>query len=348
MKHLKYLSISSMVIVMTMVFLGCNNNTNVIIVEIETFPKEYLVDGAKKFAKEIGCPYQLMVCDSILICIDYCNEKWLYLYDMERDSLIDGFFRHGNGPYEFPDVPWITNAWVDDSGDGYFSLADQTSSTIYIYSIDSLLSGSREPSKMYKLPSTIPSKIAMRLNDSIWCGNTYRQEGSLFLYNWNQESVIKWKERVSLDFYVHPKNHHSVTYEPMMINRESGIVVSSLQYLKRIHIYNSELELTHIIRDKEPPSYPDFSRLNMPPETILYYEEPILSGKYIGVINYQYSREHQPGTKLLIFDYHGNPLIKYTFDQPFSCATIDWDKKTIYCKSQIDYQVMQYDLKGLQ
>jgi len=336
-------------LVVILVITGCNVKPEVKIVEVEAFPKEYLVKGAKTVCEELSCPHQMIVCGSVLLCVEKCNDRWLYIYDLESNRLLSRLFGHGKGPYEYPKAPWILDIWVDDSGEDYFSLADQIRSIIYIYSVKNLLNGSLEPTKQYKLPSTIPTRTPQRLNDSIWIGSAQRQEGSLFSYNWNLKSVTNWKKRVPIDFFVDPTNRYRVNDEAMRLNNKSGVIVSSLKYLKRIYIYNSELVLTHIIRDKKAPRNPDFSKPNMASyETVLFYEEPILSSKYIGIINYQYTKEYQPDTELLIFDYQGNPQEKYIFDQPFSCSAIDWERKRLYCMSQLDYRVMYYDLIGLE
>jgi hypothetical protein len=159
-------------------------------------------------------------------------------------------------------------------------------------------------------------------------------DDSLFIYYLPDDLTIKKYDlnaQLYLDEIKFKKEDHNESYyysnRGLVAVNRSNIVYSYL-YKKQIDIYDLHTcKKKTVIVDKRKYSTPNWKSHEKP---IFYYMNIYAGIKYFYVLCKENDSVNQDNYSLEVFDYDGNPIIRYTFDiAPFLCV-IDENRKYIY------------------
>lgn len=296
---------------------------------------------------------RMQIFDSILLVFDELNEHFFYFYNLNNHKLLASFGKKGKGPNEFVRPPEVLGSFRSENNEIYFFLNDQfQNEMVEVKLLESINSRRIVTQETFNLSYKLPIRILTRINDSIFAGTGNDKRGSLFLYNYKQDSIINWQKRVKTKGfgYIHKDNEFIINQEYIKVRPDKQKIVGIFHSLKRIHIYNPEGDIETIIIDKDQGDL-DFSSEKALFNNIKYYYPSILSDKYILIVNTLSTGKDwgkdQSKIEILIFDYSGKAVANYKLDRWVLGYTMDWKLNRLYAYDLNNDKFVYYNLTGL-
>lgn len=311
---------------------------------IKQFPETVSLVG--KTVNEIRSnfnPFQMGLHEDLLVFCDWENSLHFHLYQVPDFQYIGSFGQQGRGPGEFMDpVFWgqfenrdSEMMWVYQIYSNLFTLVDIN---------ESLLNQASQPEVIISVPSEAQEAVnIISLNDSVVLGSGYATDGEFFYFN-HKSKTMQWQPfrttytRNITSFF--QANHEYISTLKQGITKikpDKTRFVKAMVYMPLIDVYkaNGEHDFSILLRDF---SMPDFNQGRFDPSGSGWYENIFLTDKHIYAINrncriQQYIDGECIDTEIHVFDWQGQPVIKYKLNEgiaPASPFVVDEEHQKIY------------------
>jgi hypothetical protein len=296
-----------------------------------TFSNEKMLVAEKIRVDEIFSPDFITKKEDCFIIAGSKSDTMLYMYSLPSFTSLGGMGIKGQGPGEIQLFPMF----CESPGSRYLYIWGYTPLTINKILINEC--GGFMPDGEHQLSRYEAFNCMHIINDS------------LFIYYLPDDLTVKkydLKANKYIDEIKWPKDDHAESYyysnRGWIAVNDSNIVYSYV-FKKQIEIYDLHTcEKKTVITDGRKYPKPDLKS----------NENPACYMNIYAGINYFYalcmnndSHGSQADYLLEVFDYEGNPIIKYTFDIAPSLFVVDEDRGHIYGYSHMyeDY-LLRYDM----
>ena len=250
---------------------------------------------------EIFAPIWITKTGNYLIIASFKGDTTLFLYDIPSLSFKFATGQKGGGPDDIATYPMFCNSHSDDY--------------VYIrgYSHYSIRKIAIQPQGNFMFID----EYILKANDEYNHMNVIN-DSLLIYYNGEQLAVKKYdlkKEALIKEIYLKKEDHRESYYYSNrgFVAVNDSLIIFPYIYKKQIDIYNvDDLTLKIRIGDGKKPQrmkvYDD--------ESIMYHYLSIYTGKNFFYVIYAGHKEKDDFSvrTLEVYDYDGNPVIKYTFD----------------------------------
>lgn len=329
-----------------------NTSVKEVFVLANDFPNTIeLVDGEELNFHQL-MPSSIDVIDSLVVVSDYKGSPRLNIYNRNGDFKV-GFGFIGRGPNEYLAPEW--------NGQSFFK-GDDSNKFIYIYefgyglihklNLSAILrkehNSNSKIKKYYLPPEVMNTDNVFFVNDTLYGEATSNSDVKYFkhklgsktfmaLGQFNNHDIIQGaksiEKRVNLDRSFLGYSLHNSKFVSAYLRFNKVVIMDSNM--------NEEL-LIYYGNEKKHPTSDDIGSRN----NIFYFRKPFAGKKhiyvpYVGVKNLDrtYSKE------LHVYDYNGNPIKRYLFDEIFTSFTVDEEKQKLYLiTNSEDNQFLSYDL----
>lgn len=190
------------------------------------------------------------------------------------------------------------------------------------------------------------------VHDSILVGKVYKNKRVPYyiLYNINQEKIIDTMS-VFLPMQRLVEENMFASYD--QIKPDQSKLAMVMNYFNIVNILSIDNKnILSLVMADSPLSYDKAWKLQFSRETAcVYYDGLCVSDKYIYCIYkncLRVNRKKQPQTKILIFDWNGNPQLKLNLSENISNISFDAKENCLYGMSRYgEESVFRYDLKNV-
>jgi len=313
------------------------------VVEFDKFQTEYLVKAEPVEWLDIWKYNGLRIYDSILVAVDWGQEKLFRVYSLDSHKLIGTFGNRGKGPHEFIGAPVLTSVFFYEDQDLIIQYYDDERRTIQNINLNKSIDASEvvEHSR-YVLPENYMGYTPMMTEDSK-------------LFN-ADSSVLQVYDPEKMEWLRSHKPINTKQDLPQLFARIARImyiekaphldrIVGSFNVQKRLHIYNTKGELLKVIKGKGSPVY-DISGRDFYGKNKVHFSKTFLSDKFCLVLD-ENRFDRDTGGELLLFDYEGNALKKYKLDCYAYLGAVDWKEKRLYTCNTQEGTLISFPLPGL-
>ena len=320
-------------------FIGSCNKSEKAVIEVEEFPIEVNLKGSKLPLAQL-CVSSLNVVDSMLLLIENCEENFIHAYSTKTYKYLGSFGRKGAGPAEFTFPETIGQYVQNENGTGVW-IADMNKKVIKKVNVQQSLN--KKPNafgESYHIPTEAGRSNYMGfLADNTMVGTSLDGQGRLFFAKGDKHHLIEWVENFPAVDKKHPQEKLGVLYNSVMrIKPDGSRVVTALDLFKRIDVFKPGGELEFSIVFPEVKVEPDVANPGnrMEKDTRRFYSWLNVTDNYIYALNVDMSFEEylngdsDKSTTLEVFDWTGEPVCKYVFDQRIYAFAVDEQNRQIF------------------
>ncbi|MCU0413399.1 MAG: TolB-like 6-bladed beta-propeller domain-containing protein [Ignavibacteriaceae bacterium] len=347
--------------------IGCTKatrlNENGVI--IDTFPKEAFLEAIElKTPPILFKPSNMCIVDSFLVVTQSRRDTIFTIFKLPNCEYLLSFGNQGKGPNEFNlSMEFVTLGTVYGE---YRSFAVGNLLTkIQYYKINDILNRVFKPYRIERLPPKLNRFRAITyISDSLIFGAPYRGDMHLFEYN-ARTKVLKSFRDYPEKF---PLRDPEFMREPfacfMATKPDNSKFVVAYYYKGIIEIYDLKNDKQIIISYRGFPSLRENTGLNRTskylefrPESLRFCERIFATNKYIYacIANEKYSTIYDADglnrtfiREIHVFDWSGNPIIKYKLDKFYNYYVIDKIDNYLYTiDDSVENIIMRYDLRKL-
>lgn len=275
------------------------------------------------------------------------NQIWVF--QSKKDTLFDVFElpycnylfstgQKGQGPNDFI-FPIGHTIQVADGG---FTILDAN----VVKFVKPQTDGSLNVTSSYKAFNNIPVNGFISLNDSLICAFTGCGDGSKSNYeyrikNIHTNEVIEFSDYPSLtDKEYESDKRCQIYYKHLASNSQKDKFVAFYSFFKYFRIFTLEGNLEKQVYVKTPP----FKSDNVEDWTkrMVYYGPPVTTTQYI----------YAPcmGNEIQVWDWNGNPIIRYSVNQTFRTFTVCENTNKIYfisAKEENENKIFSFNLSHI-
>ena len=297
-----------------------------------SFPVSKKLTAEKIYVNEIFSPDFVTQSGDFFIIASSLSDTTLFLYDTPTLTFKNVTGRRGSGPDDIQTFPRFCHT----VGNNFLYIKGFSPFSIRKISIDSI--GNFSFVDEYLLKQQDEYNFMNIIKDSL-----------LIYYNSNRLSINKYdlKSNESLDEIKFPKDDHRESFyfqNRGFISANDSFVVHPYIYKRQIDIYSiNDFKLHKRISDGKHSPKPSIQG----PENITYHYLNVYAGEKYFYAMYVGHRENENflDRTLEVYDYEGNPIIRYTFDiVPFYFA-VDEKRGYIYAtNSNYEDYLLRYRL----
>ncbi len=327
-----------------------NSSIKEVFVLANDFPDTIeLVDGEKLNFYQL-MPFSIDIIDSLIVVADYKESPRLNIYNKNGDFQ-GGFGFIGRGPNEYSAPEWNGQ---------FFSKRGDSDKFIYIYEFGyglihelnfSTILRKKSDFKIktyYLPPEVMNTDNIFFVNDTLYGEATSNLDVKYFKHKLGSKTFVALGQFNDHDIIQGSKPiEKRVNLDRSFLSYSSGnskFVSAYLRFNKIVIMdsdMNEELSIYYGNEEKFPTTDNIMSRNN-----IFYFRKPFAGKKYIYVpyvgvknVDRTYSKE------LHVYDYNGNSIRRYLFNEIFTSFTIDEEKQKLYLIiNSENNQFLSYDL----
>lgn len=320
--------------------LSCNKENNKNFITEDDFKEEIFLKSEPVKGIDQLMPALISIVDSMIVVTDYVENPRIHFYNKNSLEKIQKLGFIGEGPNEFSAPEWNGQILKDKDGSRFVYIYEFGYGIYHQIFLDDIFSDKISKKKEFYLPPEVMNALnVFFINDSLYGENTNSKDVKYFktkigdsqnferLGKLNSEDILNRvpiEDRVNLDrsYTVKAKNNNLFVSGYLRFNK---IVIQDQNFREiKVLIYGSKLK---------GPETADFTSR----ENVYYFRRPF-GGKelfyvpYVGVAN----KETTAGTEIHVYDYSGNPLVKFLTDVPIIEITVDEEDSKIYIITGLD------------
>jgi hypothetical protein len=300
----------------------------------ETFPVVLDLKTEKVPIPPVLYHVNKMICsDYHLLAMSIKTDTIYRVFELPGLIYNGGFGRKGNGPMEFIN-PSISNFFPDKDvfilGDlKYFRTVKISNAVNHGFSIKEL--------KRTPVPGALRNFNQLaQINDSIVVGYTiFKDEKDLLFFNTRTNK--SWYDFDFPDVGINiPDNYLGITFLKYIgLKPDKKRIAFAYQRFPMLRIYSMDGKLIKDVRIKEASKQKKFvySSARAFADTYTYYENIVTTEKYIYAMYHETMSDassNQTIRQIHVFDWDGNPLVKYILDDWMKTYTVNPDDSYIY------------------
>lgn len=296
------------------------------VVEFDKFQKEYQVKAEPVEWLDIWNYHGLRIYDTILVAVDWGQDKLFRVYSLNSHKLIGAFGSRGKGPGEFIRPPELTSVFSFVDQVLIIQCYDYERRTIQNINLSqSINAGKVVEHNRYVLPEYYLGSSPLLTDDSKLIN---ADSSVLQVYDPEKNEWIKSHKPINTKQDL-PQMFARIA-RIMYIEKAPHLdrIVGSFNVQKRLHIYNTKGELLKVIKEKGDPIF-DISGKEFYGRNKVHFSKTFLSDKYFLVLD-ENRFDRDTGGELLLFDYEANALKKYKLDCYAYQGAVDWKEKRLY------------------
>ena len=257
-----------------------------------------------------------------LIVNDYHSGCCYTLFDKKSGEYIARFGTIGQGPAELPSPCY---GYLTESG---FTVFDDQTRIVMKYSLDSLRNSRKKDGSpvrlaQYKIPEAQISKLIAIDDTTFLCAGTYKSRYQYLLFNKN-DSVLDYGVDVynAADSAFQTYTRYLSNQGNLVMNPEKHTFAGSINFSSNIdffEIVNNKIELIKSLRLGDPINKPvneeGIYYVDLTENTQTGYIDLSATSKYVYAL-YSDKKMYENNRKsdtVLVFDWDGNPIKKYSF-----------------------------------
>lgn len=315
------------------------------IVYYDSFQIEKSLEGETIVWIDAGSGFNMVLYDSILAVVSE-GEKYFHFYNYKTQKKIAEIGTKGKGPNEFSGYPRLMTYYTEEPDEIVcWIMDDHRKQFIQFPLLASINSGKFVVNKVVKIAETGNAGICELLNDSIIADMSWRRENeSLCVYKFGQEDML-WSVKKDKDLEMR-SSYGGSSSQILHASTTNQKIVTSFQFIPRIHIYSSSGILEKVIEEKNSPGIvvPSGGSRKFDKKNPLRFFGALLSEKFIIVIDENRIIGEIPPSRILIFDYNGNAIARYSLDRMIRGYTMDWEHGHMIAFDPGNYEFVEYDL----
>lgn len=340
--------------ILSVVLTGCGNTAQIKDADLfdwVAFGTPQLIQGELVTIDSLLRPTRLLVCDSTLITVDKYSDNFVQVYNKHTGAKICENVPRGMGPNE------LLYCWSLQVCNDKVWAFDMQMASVQVYDKEKFLSTSGvSPLKQIKLTDYTPTNVLSTHNDNLVTTSLVDKTNLMTLH----DAEGRKQERNTVAFPQigadSPSDIQNRLFERRLCYDEAtNRIVVFYQYTDLIEIYDSEMNLQSRIQgpDNILPSLQEKTTDGVktvsivPSETKFTYLCGATTGKKIYML---YCGELPESgkylqDKILVFDYKGNPVERFTLQYPCYAFCVDEAEGVLYALSELpDAVVVKYKL----
>ena len=322
----------------------------------DSFQIEKSLDGETIDWIDVNSGFNMALYDSILVVVSN-GEKYFHFYNYKTHEKLAEIGTKGQGPGEFTGLPRLMTYYTQEADEIVCWIRDDNRKQFFQFPLlASINSGKFVVNKVVKIAETGNAGACELLNDSIIADRSWRRENeSLCGYKFGQEEML-WSIRKDKSLEIR-SSYGGASSEILHVSTINQKIVTSFQFIPRIHIYSSSGILEKAIEQKNSPRivipsdgpqkfvqknqrfYPEFVLKNP-----MRFFGALFSEKFIIIIDENRIQSEITPSKILIFDYNGNAIARYSLNRMIRGYTMDWEHGHMIAFDPGNYEFLEYDL----
>lgn len=311
----------------------------------DSFQIEKSLDGETIDWIDVNSGFNMALYDSILVVMSD-GEKYFHFYNYKTHEKLAEIGTKGQGPGEFTGLPRLMTYYTEEADEIVCWIRDGNRQQFFQFPLlASIKSGKFVVTKVVKIAEKGNAGACELLNDSIIVDRSWRRENeSLCGYKFGQEEM-SWSIRKDKNLAIR-SSYGGSSSEILHVSTTNQKIVTSFQYIPRIHIYSSSGILEKAIEQKNSPRIviPSGGILEFIQKNPLRFFGALLSEKFIIIIDENRIQGEIPPSKILIFDYNGNAIARYSLNRMIRGYTMDWEHGHMIAFDPGNYEFLEYDL----
>ncbi len=341
-KQLRAIILDSILSCLLVLLTQCKQDYS--IVYYDSFQIEKSLEGETIDWIDANSGFNMMLYDSILVVVSD-DEKYFHFYNYKTHEKLAEIGTKGQGPGEFTGYPELMTYCTKEADEMVCWIRDDNRGQFFQFPLlASINSGKFVINKVVKIAKTGNAHICELLNDSVIADRSWRESESVCVYKFGQEDML-WS--ITKDKNLEMRSTYgSASSQILHVSTTNQKIVTSFQFIPRIHIYSSSGTLEKVFEENNSPD------VVIPPGGIREFEKnnplrfygALLSEEFIIIIDeYRILGELTP-SKILIFDYQGNAIARYSLDRCIRGYAMDWEHRHMIAFDPDNYEFIDYDL----
>jgi hypothetical protein len=312
----------------------------------DSFQIEKSLEGETIDWIDAGSGFDMKLYDSILAVVSGNENHYFYFYNYKTHEKLAEIGTKGKGPGEFTGYPKLMSYFTETDNQILCWIRDSDKRQFIQVSLNaSVDSGHFVVNKILEIAKTGNAGICELLNDSIIADNSWRRENeSLCVYKFGQEDML-WSIKKDKDLEMR-SSYGPSSSQILHVSTTNQKIVTSFAYIPRIHIYSSSGILEKVIEEKNSPGIvaPSGGPREFEQKNPFRFYGALLSEKFIIIIDENRILGEITPSKILIFDYNGNAIARYSLDRVIRGYTMDWEQGHMIAFDPGNYEFIKYDL----
>jgi len=342
-KHLRAIILDSILCCFLVLLTQCKQDYS--IVYYDSFEIEKSLEGETIDWIDASSGFNMALYDSIL-AVESEGEKIFHFYNYKTQKKLAEIGTKGQGPGEFTGYPKMMTYYTEEADEIVCWIRDNNRRQFFQFPLlASINSGKFVIKKVVKIAETGNAGICELLNDSIIADNSWRRENeSLCVYKFGKEDML-WSMKKDKDLEMR-SSYGSASSQILHVSTTNQKIVTAFQFIPRIHIYSSSGILENAIEEKNSPRIvvPSGGPREFEQKNPLRFYGALLSEKFIIIIDENRIQNEITPSKILIFDYQGNAIARYSLDRMIRGYTMDWEHGQMITFDPGNYVFIKYDL----
>ena len=311
----------------------------------DSFQIEKSLDGETIDWIDANSGFDMVLYDSILVVVSD-GEKYFHFYNYKTHEKLAEIGTKGQGPGEFTGLPRLMTYYTEEADEIVCWIRDGNRQQFFQYPLlASINSGKFVVIKVVKVAKKGNPHICELLNDSMIADWSWRRENeSLCEYKFGQEEML-WSIRKDKKLEMR-STFGSAGSQILHVSATNQKIVTSFQNIPRIHIYSSSGILEKAIEQKNSPRIviPSGGNQEFRQKNPLRFFGALLSEKFIIIIDENRILGKTSPSTILIFDYYGNAIARYSLNRMIRGYTMDWEHGRMIAFDPGNYEFLEYDL----
>jgi hypothetical protein len=315
------------------------------IVRYDSFEIDQSLEGEKIDWIDAGSGFDMKLYDSILVVVAEKSSHIFHIYNYKTHKKLAEIGTSGQGPGEFAGFPWLMDYYTESDDEIFCWIKDSNRRQfLQVSLLASIQSGQFIVNKVVKIAKTGNSYICQILNDSIIADKSWRENESVCVYKFGQEDML-WS--VAKDKNLELRSSYRGTSSQILhVSPINQKIITTFQYIPRIHIYSSSGNLEKVIEEKKSTGIiiPSGGIQEFVKKNPFRFYGALFSEKYIIVIDENRIVGEMTPSKILVFDYYGKAIAKYQLDRVIRGYSMDWEHNYLIAFDPDNYEFVKYDL----
>ncbi|WP_452609095.1 BF3164 family lipoprotein [Roseivirga echinicomitans] len=287
----------------------------------------------------------------------YDNDDVYVVYSLPDLDSLGRFGRIGNGPGEWKG-PLFTGQFIQDENGTSVWINDGISNQLLLVNVDKSLLQSRpyllDSIKLH--PKYNLNQYSYILDENTIIGNSGHSSPEAFRLqkvNFNSDKIEKSDLVPKIDGVQQASASHkySTYFAYLKIKPDKSLLVSAMNSINRIDVFNTELELVSTF--EEPSDYPRLTAeyINGPNTSRQFYASVQVTNNYIyalrtkGFFKDSFQKHHQ--SEILIFDWSLNLVMKIPVSDYLVSLALDEENGNLYGIDFFNEKYFRYDLSEI-
>jgi hypothetical protein len=316
------------------------------IVYYDSFQIEKSLEGEKIDWIDASSGFDMKLYDSILVVVAEKSSHIFHIYNYKTHKKLAEIGTTGQGPGEFAGFPRLMDYYTETNDEIFCWIKDSNRRQfLQVLLLASIQSGRFIVNKVVKIAETGNAGICELLNDSIIADNSWRRENeSLCVYKFGEQDML-WS--VAKDKNLELRTSYGGSSSQILhVSPTNQKIITTFSYIPRIHIYSSSGILEKAIEEKNSPriTVPSGGPREFEQKNPLRFYGALLSEKYIIVIDENRIITEMSPSKILVFDYEGKAIARYTLNRVIRGYAMDWEHYCLIAFDPDNYEFVKYDL----